>query len=267
MLQAFKPDTSCHPWLVNQNKLKLILQNATCLAPHTSKCLKHPPMTLDDIKVIWTFLDLDNPCNAAIYACMVVIFYSIACLGEFMVSVITKFDPTKHIMCWNISFLQDQYGLPVIKLALPVTKCVPDVLQHHFLINPAPPNAHLFAQKHLKNSLHLLSKTQFISRITAIAKHCDLTDLKGHSLHISGTFFYLLKGVPFDIVKVMGRWAGEAFTLYLCHHILVLTFFLQANQPVLEAFNHIAMPSVCWCKSSCSSKMAPKHCFLHQHGS
>ena len=42
----------------------------------------------------------------------------------------------------------------------------------------------------------------------------------------------------------MGRWASKAFTLYLRHHVLVLAPFLQVNQLVLEAFNHIAMPLV-----------------------
>ncbi|KIK79783.1 hypothetical protein PAXRUDRAFT_160328 [Paxillus rubicundulus Ve08.2h10] len=42
-----------------------------------------------------------------------------------------------------------------------------------------------------------------------------------------------------------GHWAGEAFTIYLRHHALVLTPFLQANQQLLENFNQIAMPPVC----------------------
>jgi hypothetical protein len=42
----------------------------------------------------------------------------------------------------------------------------------------------------------------------------------------------------------MGRWVGEALTLYLRHHALVLAPFLQANQPLLETFNRIAMPPV-----------------------
>jgi len=78
-----------------------------------------------------------------------------------------------------------------------------------------------------------------------ISKHCGLAELKGHSLHIGGTLLYLLKGVPFNVVKVMGRWAGEAFTLYLRHHALVLAPFLQANQLALETFNCVAMPPVC----------------------
>ena len=219
-------------------------------------------MTINDIKAIRAFLNLDDPCDAAIYACMVVVFYSVVQLGKFMVTAITKFDAAKHVTRRNVSFLEDQRGLPVIKFALPSTKCAPDgedvqcvpqkgcvsdpeaALRNHFRINPAPPDAHLFAWKHPKNGLRPLSKTQFISRIIPIAKQCGLTNLKGHSLQIGGTLFYLLKGVPFDVVKVMGRWAGEAFTLYLRHHALVLAPFLQVNQPVLEAFNRITMPPV-----------------------
>ena len=251
-----------HAWLVEPNELKLTLQGTTRLAPHASKCPKCPPMTINNIKAIRAFLNLDDPCDAAIYACMVVVFYSVAQLGKFTVTAITKFDATKHVTCRNVSFLEDQRGLPVIKFALPSTKCAPDgedvqcvpqkgcvsdpkaALRNHFCINPAPPEAHLFAWKHPKNGLQPLSKTQFISRIIPIAKQCGLANLKGHSLRIGGTLFYLLKGVPFKVVKVMGRWAGEAFTLYLRHYALVLAPFLQVNQPVLEAFNRITMPPV-----------------------
>ncbi|KIJ09900.1 hypothetical protein PAXINDRAFT_86812, partial [Paxillus involutus ATCC 200175] len=251
-----------HPWTVGQNELKLTLQGASHLAPRASKRPKCPPMTIDDIKAIRAFLDLDDPGDVTVYACMVIIFYSVARLGEFTVTAISKFDPAKHVTHQNVFFLMDQNGLPVIKIALPSMKCAPEgedvqcapqrnyvsdpeaALKRHFSINPAPSNAHLFAWRHPKSGLRPLSRTHFISRITPIAKQCGLADLKGHSLWIGGTLFYLLKGIPFDVVKVMGRWAGEAFVLYLRHHALVLAPFLQANQPLLETFNHIAMPPV-----------------------
>ena len=107
-------------------------------------------MTINDIKAIRAFLNLDDPCDAAIYACMVVVFYSVAQLGKFTVTAIIRFDTAKHVTCRNVSFLEDQ--------------------------------RHLFAWKHPKNGLRPLSKTQFISRIIPIAKQCGLTDLKGHSL-------------------------------------------------------------------------------------
>ncbi|KIK72042.1 hypothetical protein PAXRUDRAFT_60551, partial [Paxillus rubicundulus Ve08.2h10] len=51
-----------------------------------------------------------------------------------------------------------------------------------------------------------------------------------NSLHIRGMLHYLLNGVPFNMVKTMGRWSSESFTLYLLHHTLVLAPFLQ-HQP------------------------------------
>ena len=104
-----------HAWLVEPNELKLTLQGATRLAPHTSKRPKRPPMTINNIKAIRAFLNLDDPCSAAIYTCMVVVFYSVAWLGKFTVTAITKFDTAKHVTRRNVSFLEDQRGLPVIK--------------------------------------------------------------------------------------------------------------------------------------------------------
>ena len=39
---------------------------------------------------------------------------------------------------------------------------------------------------------------------------------KGHGIHIGGTLEFLLRGMPFDVMKSLGRWTSEAFTLYLC---------------------------------------------------
>ena len=250
-----------HLWKINSDELKHTLQGASCLVPRSSKQAKRPPMTVEDIKIIRTHLNFDDPGDAAIYACMVVTFYCIARLGEFTVKSIKIFNPDKHITQHNFSSLHNQNNLPVLKFTIPTTKyepesgedvhCAPqqgcitdpeEALRNHFRINPAPPNIHLFAWKHPKGGLRPLSKTQFTSRISAIVKQCGLANLQGHSLRIGETLFYLLKGIPFDIVKVMGRWAGEAFTLYLRHHALVLAPFLQADKHLLDNFNQIAMP-------------------------
>ncbi|KAF9218815.1 hypothetical protein BS17DRAFT_719458 [Gyrodon lividus] len=191
------------------------------------------------------------------------VFYCVVHLGEFMVSTIMKFSLERHITRCNVTFLCNKNNLLIIKFAIPVTKCMPEgedaqcapqhgcitdlaaVLKNHFRINPAPASMHLFAWKHLKGGLHPLSKNQVTTRITAISKKANLTDLKGHSLCIGGTLFYLLRCIPFDIIKVMGQWAGKAFTIYLRHHTLILAPFLQEDSELLEIFNCIAMPPVC----------------------
>ena len=206
---------------------------------------------------------MNDPCDAAIYACTVVTFYCVARLGEFTVpNIREKFDPTKYVTRRDVQMLKDKDGLPVIKFRIPVTKCeatgedmqcapqagcVTDpeaALRNHLRLNPAPPDAHLFAWKHPKSGLRPLSKTQVTNKLAEIAKRNDLADLKGHSLRIGGTLFYLLKGVPFDVVKVIGRWAGDAFTLYLRDHALILAPFLQSEPRIFNDFMHIAMPPV-----------------------
>jgi len=69
-----------------------------------------------------------------------------------------------------------------------------------------------------------------------------MPDLKGHSLRIGGTLFYLLKGVPFDVVKMMGRWSSELFTLYLRHHTLILAPFLQNQPDILDNVRQYILP-------------------------
>jgi hypothetical protein len=60
-----------------------------------------------------------------------------------------------------------------------------------------------------------LSKKQLIKRLSIAARAANLPELKGHRLRIGGMLEYLLRGVPFDVVKAMGRWSSEAFTIYL----------------------------------------------------
>ena len=90
-----------------------------------------------------------------------------------------------------------------------------------------------------------LSKKEVIKHIDSIIKaHPNMPDLKGHSLRIGGTLFYLLKGVPFDVVKTMGRWSSESFMLYLRHHALILAPFLQNQPDMLNDLWHYILPPV-----------------------
>ena len=84
-----------------------------------------------------------------------------------------------------------------------------------------------------------------MKHIEAIIKvHLDLPDLKGHSLRIRGTLFYLLKGVPFNVAKTLGHWSSESFNTYLRHHALVLTPFLQHWPEVLHHLYCYILPPV-----------------------
>jgi hypothetical protein len=249
-----------HPWLVQTNELKAILDGATALAPPSSKRAKRDPFTPAILISMREQLDLNDPKDAAIFACITTAFYSVARLGELTVPALKDFDPARHITRGNVSEGQDRNLLPVTIFHLPSTKSSPikgedaywaaqedlsdpkAALTNHLRVNPAENSTHLFAWKHPKG-LRPLSKKEVIKRITTIASIAHIPNLKGHSIRIGGTLEYLLRGVPFDVVKTMGRWSSEAFTIYLRQHAMVLAPYLQAT-PILEPFTRYTMPPV-----------------------
>jgi len=84
-------------------------------------------------------------------------------------------------------------------------------------------------------------KRAFLDRIQTIAISIGEDNLKGHGIRIGATLEYLLRGVPFDVVKSLGRWASEAFVLYLRQHAVILAPYIQ-NHPILDAFTRFTMP-------------------------
>ncbi|KAG2051891.1 hypothetical protein BDR06DRAFT_983376 [Suillus hirtellus] len=193
-------------WIIQLGELKTLLEGATILAPPSLKCYKRQPFTPEFMAHIYKQMDLDKPLDAAVYACMTIMFYSIACspsivislqrLGEFMVKTIKDFDPHKHITRNEMSEATD--------------------------LNLGGSGEHLFAWNHRKG-LQPLSKTEFIKRLMLATSTAKLPDLEGHRLHIGGTLEYLLREVLFDII---------------------LAPYIQPS-PALEPFMRYTLPPVC----------------------
>ncbi|KAF8833242.1 hypothetical protein BDN67DRAFT_872947, partial [Paxillus ammoniavirescens] len=151
-----------------------------------------------------------------IFTCLVCSFFYVARLGEFTVLVISKFDPAKHITHANVSSMQNHEGLPIDIHRTVFMYDPKSTLDCHFAINPDQVSAHLFLWKHPTGVFWPLSKKEVIKQINTIIKNnMHMPDLKGHSLQIGTTPYYLLKDTPFDAVKTLGRWSSESFTLYL----------------------------------------------------
>ncbi|KAG2063904.1 hypothetical protein BDR04DRAFT_1130966 [Suillus decipiens] len=247
-------------WLIPPKELKAVLDGATASAPASSKQPKRLPFTPNSLAAIRDQLDLNSLLDAAIFACLTTTFYAIARLGELTVKAIRDYDPKKHVPRNGLSITTDRQGLVVTKFHLPSTKVSPiegetiywaaqegptnpkAALDNHFRVNPASESAHLFAWKHA-TGMRPLSKRQLIKRLATVTAAAKLPDLKGHGLRIGGTLEYLLRGVPFDVVKTMGRWSSEAFTIYLREHATVLAPYIQAS-PALEPFTCYTMPPV-----------------------
>ncbi|KAG2746292.1 hypothetical protein P692DRAFT_20739532 [Suillus brevipes Sb2] len=249
------------PWIINAKELKATLDGATTLAPDSSKQPKRIPFTVNILSSIHTAINPEDHRDAAIFACLTTTFYAVARLGEFTVPAINAFNPSKHITCANVSKAFDRNGLPVTKFHIPSTKTSPingedafwaaqegpsdplAALENHFRINPAGEDVHLFAWKHSKG-MRPLSKKELMKRLASIARDANLPDLKGHGLRIGGTLEYLLRGIPFEVVKSMGRWSSDAFTIYLREHAVVIAPYIQALTPALDPFSRQSLPPV-----------------------
>ncbi|KAI6009525.1 hypothetical protein F5J12DRAFT_683918, partial [Pisolithus orientalis] len=140
-----------------------------------------------------------------IFACLMIVFYCVAHLGEFTVPVITQFEPQKHITRAHVKHLCNLSGLPIMKFHIPWTKmspigkdmqCAPlqgaisdpiNTLKCHLHLNPAEDSAHLFAWKHPMSGLHPLSKMEVLRQINTLTTVHNLPNIRGHSLRIGGT--------------------------------------------------------------------------------
>jgi hypothetical protein len=240
-------------------QVRATLTGAANLAPPSSKRPKRVPFTVPLIELILNNLDHSDPLDAAVAACLTTTFHTAACTGEFTVSALNKFDPTIHIKRSDIRNGEDRHGMKVTVFAIPRTKCSPNgedvywavqqglsdpdsALKNHFRINDPLPHCHLFSYRHPKGS-RPLTRRVFLDRLNAVAGLPQGQDLKGHGIRIGATLEYLLRGIPFDVVKSIGRWSSEAFLLYLRQHAVIMAPYMQGH-PILDAFTRYTMPPV-----------------------
>ena len=83
-----------------------------------------------------------------------------------------------------------------------------------------------------------------MERLAKAAKAANEDPLQGHGIRIGSALEYLLRGVPFDVIKVQGRWSSDAFTLYLRKHGQILAPYLQAVPQLHQEFLRYTMPRV-----------------------
>lgn len=241
---------------MNPPEMRAALDGAAILAPPSSKRPKRCPLTIDVITALASRMDLSKPLDAAVYACLTTTFFSAARLGEFTLPSLKSFNPTLHVKRSDILSKQDRHGFKVTVFHLPHTKCSIDgedvywaaqpgvvdpekALANHFTVNNPPLDKPLFSWKH-PLGLRPLTRTEFLKRINLAASELDLDSLKGHGIRIGAILEYLLRGIPFDVVKSIGRWSSEAFLLYLRQHAVIIAPYIQGT-PFMETFTRYTM--------------------------
>ncbi|KAF5377916.1 hypothetical protein D9615_006695 [Tricholomella constricta] len=248
------------PWRPNDDELDLMLKAADKLTPASSKRKKRQPYTIDFMCRLQEQMTPDDPFDIAVFACLVCLFYSASRVGEFTVRRLNAFDPAVHPSVQSLRRDQDRAGRKVTILQLPRTKTSVEgeevywssqvgptdpeaAINRHLGVNQPPEGHHLFAYRH-KGGYRSLTKTAFIKRLAALARRAGLDPLQGHGIRIGSTLEYLLRGMSFEAMKIMGRWHSDAFTLYLRKHALILAPYIQAQAPqVYDDFVRLTMPT------------------------
>jgi hypothetical protein len=187
-------------------------------------------------------------------------FFAAARLGEFTVPNLGAFNGAVHVKPSDVRIELDRNGLRSTVFHIPKTKTSPNgedvswsrqsgdtdpeaALAHHLALNKPPEDAHLFS--YLKNSRYRpLTKTEFIRTVAAAARRAGLEPRQGHGIRIGATLEYLLRGTPFEVMKVKGRWASDAFLVYLTKHAQILAPYMQAIPEVHESFIRLTMPQI-----------------------
>ncbi|GJE95665.1 hypothetical protein PsYK624_118510 [Phanerochaete sordida] len=232
---------------------------------------ERPAFTVGDLEAICRTLDPTVSLDVSFKFCVTATFWGTARVKKMTVVNLTddSFHPQHHIQIQHVSNRWDhKMKSQVTVLHPPVTKAAPfkgediffaqqlgpsdpkGAMAEHILLNDPQPGEHLFSHvvrdSQGRETRRPLSRTIFINRLRRACADAGIDAVmgpKGHSLRIGGTLEYLLRGVPFLVVKYQGRWAGDSFGTYLRKHAVVIAPYLQApasrvgaNQPTRTPF-------------------------------
>lgn len=181
-------------------------------------------------------------------------------LGEVTLLNLSCFGANLHAKPSDMHPVVDRNGLSQTAIFVPNTKLAPageDIFYAkqdgesdpegtwlvHAAVNTPPTNGPLFAYRF--NDTHRpLTRLTFLSVVSVATKRVGCSAIQGHGIRIGGTLEYLLRAVPFDVVKTKGHWASNAFKLYLRRHAQIMALYMQANPHVDSASILYTMPPV-----------------------
>ena len=249
-------------WSIKDDEVDALLKASASLAPPSLKRKPREPYTVEIIIAIRRHLDLDMPLHAAVFACLTTTFYATARVGEFTVQTLEAFHPEQHVKLKDVRQDRDRQGREITNFHIPRTKATPQgedvnwarqdgpsdpdsALKNHLRVNNPLPDSPLFAYKDKrKQALKPLTRSKFLSTLSLAIKAAGMKPLSGHGIRIGSTLEYLLCNVPFDVVKIKGHWASDAFLLYLRRHAQILAPYMQAVPELHDSFLRFTMPPV-----------------------
>ncbi|KAF8236902.1 hypothetical protein L208DRAFT_1250269 [Tricholoma matsutake] len=220
-------------WL-GGDRLRRTLKGVEELRPAASFHSKRAPVTISMLEDLNKGLSRTSGADICIQAICLLSFFCQLHSGEILPPTqdLGKFDARKYAMFMHITELTAENG--ACNLHLPWSKTQKArgdniwIPRQEALLNPI----HAIHKHYIKNRLNIkhpitayrdahdnvimLTRSKFVCRINRILRATSrgYPRITGHCFWIGGTTFYLVSGVPPDIVKKFGRWRSQAFLEY-----------------------------------------------------
>ena len=166
-------------------------------------------------------------------------------LGELVPPSDNRYDPDLHVSNdVSVDFGATESGVEYISFDIPKTKTethgarlrfthvddpssfIPSFKNLQTVNVDVPRGAPLFAYSKADGNWEALTKERMLKRCNEVWKANGLLELPGHAFRIGGCTEMLLRGVPPDVVMVLGRWKSQAFLEYWRRIDAILPLFL-----------------------------------------
>jgi hypothetical protein len=213
-----------------------ILKGVEEMRPASSFYSKRAPVTIAMLDDLNSRLDRSSGLDNCVCAICCLSFFSQLHIGEILPPTknLKRFNPHCHATFAHIWESTAKNG--ACNLHLPWSKTqkargddvwIPrqeaplnpiHTIHKHFIKNRLEINHPILAYHDMQNNLVTLTRAKFIQCINQIlrATKKGYPRITGHCFHIGGTTFYLISGVPPDMVKKFGQWRSQAFLEYWC---------------------------------------------------
>jgi hypothetical protein len=220
-------------WNYN-DKLRRMVKGIEQMRPASSYWQKCAPMTIPMLLDIDKGLVRSNLLDISVRCILLLCFFCQLRAGELLCPSgdYSKFCATRQATFANISPSTATNGAS--NLHLPWSKTektrgddvwIPrqeppldpiHATHKHYIKNGLKPHHPIASYRNEQGKVTPLTRSKFIRRINEIlrATNKNYPRITGHCLRIGGTTFYLISGVPPDMVKKFGRWRSNAFLEY-----------------------------------------------------
>jgi hypothetical protein len=239
------------------DRLRRVLKGVEELRPPSSFRSKRAPVTISMLEDLNKGLNRSSGLDICIRAVCLLSFFCQLRSGELLPPTqdLRRFNSQRHATFAHIAESTAENG--ACNLHLPWSKTqrargddvwIPrqeapldpiHAMHKHFIKNKLNNDHPIAAYRDAHGTILTLTRSKFVCRINQILKDTKkgYPRISGHCFRIGGTTFYLVSGVPPDMVKKFGRWRSQAFLEYWrcldylgAIHIEMLPLKPRANQ-------------------------------------